>query len=152
MSPSSHIIIAINQFAVVHFVMAEVVCWKDFKVTLTEDLVKILQKQLGFSLSSLNGALPVFCLYLDIATVGGTSKYYVKWLLCWKSEHQEAVELILCCLWNAEWARFAKAKAGLYVLSFSWWETASEIPSILPLSTSTRKHHRTGCFHHISWC
>lgn len=40
--------------------MAEVVCWKDFEGTLTKDLVKTLEKQLDFSLSSLNGALPVF--------------------------------------------------------------------------------------------
>lgn len=33
--------------------MAEVACWKDFKVTLTKDFIKTLEKQLG--LSSLNG-------------------------------------------------------------------------------------------------
>lgn len=48
-------------------------------------------------------------LYLDIVAVEARSKY-VKWSLCWKSEHQEDTELILYCLWNAERARFAKAK------------------------------------------
>lgn len=128
--------------------MAEVVCWKDFKGTLTKDLVKALEKQLGFSLSSLNGALPIF----RRCSSGSNIKVnYVKWSLCWKSEHHD-FELILCCLWNAEWAKFAKAKmmAWLYVSSFSWLESASEIPSILPPSISTRKCHRTGCLHHIS--
>lgn len=40
--------------------MAEVVYRRDFERTLTIDLVKTLGKQLGFSSSSLNGALPVF--------------------------------------------------------------------------------------------
>jgi len=40
--------------------MAEAVCWKDFEGALTKDVVKMLEKQLSSSLSSLNGALPLF--------------------------------------------------------------------------------------------
>lgn len=38
--------------------------------------------------------------------------------LCWKSERKEDTELTPCCLWNADWAGFAKATvpSWLYIL------------------------------------